>query len=385
MNYAEMEVSALETRLAEIGEEINAEDADLDALEAETRDIKAEMEKRRMAAQQKEEIRAAVAAGAGETKKTFEKEEKTKMTIDELRSSKAYAEAYANYIKTGRADECRALLSENAPDTSLATSGLLPVPSILEAGIKTAWENDQIMSRVRRSFVRGNLIVGFEVSATGAAVHDEGDEAPDEEVLTLGKVALVPETIKKFIRISTEVAALGGEEFLEYIRDELTYQIVKEAAKQGILDIVGAPATSNTGAIGVAVVTASPTVITIPAAAAYLADDAQNVCVIMNRQTEADFLAAQAAGGFSIDPFAGLPRVYTSALPSHTVATTGVCYAIVGDLNGLQYNFPEGADVKIVWDEYSEAEQDLIKVVGRQYAGHGITKPGAFVKICHEA
>ena len=385
MNYAEMEVSALETRLAEIGEEINADDADLDALEAETRDIKAEMEKRRMAAQQKEEIRAAVAAGAGETKKTFEKEEKTKMTIDELRSSKAYAEAYANYIKTGRADECRALLSENAPDTSLATSGLLPVPSILEAGIKTAWENDQIMSRVRRSFVRGNLIVGFEVSATGAAVHDEGDEAPDEEVLTLGKVALVPETIKKFIRISTEVAALGGEEFLEYIRDELTYQIVKEAAKQGILDIVGAPATSNTGAIGVAVVTASPTVITIRAAAAYLADDAQNVCVIMNRQTEADFLAAQAAGGFSIDPFAGLPRVYTSALPSYTVATTGVCYAIVGDLNGLQYNFPEGADVKIVWDEYSEAEQDLIKVVGRQYAGHGITKPGAFVKICHEA
>lgn len=385
MNYAEMEVSALETRLAEIGEEINADDADLDALEAETRDIKAEMEKRRMAAQQKEEIRAAVAAGAGETKKTFEKEEKNTMTIEELRSSKAYAEAYANYIKTGRADECRALLSENAPDTSLATSGLLPVPSILEAGIKTAWENDQIMSRVRRSFVRGNLIVGFEVSASGAAVHAEGDEAPDEEVLTLGKVALVPETIKKFIRISTEVAALGGEEFLEYIRDELTYQIVKEAAKQGILDIVGAPATSNTGAIGVAVVTASPTVITIPAAAAYLADDAQNVCVIMNRQTEADFLAAQAAGGFSIDPFAGLPRVYTSALPSYTVATTGVCYAIVGDLNGLQYNFPEGADVKIVWDEYSEAEQDLIKVVGRQYAGHGITKPGAFVKICHEA
>lgn len=385
MNYAEMEVSALETRLAEIGEEINADDADLDALEAETRDIKAEMEKRRMAAQQKEEIRAAVAAGAGETKKTFEKEEKTKMTIDELRSSKAYAEAYANYIKTGRADECRALLSENAPDTSIATSGLLPVPSILEAGIKTAWENDQIMSRVRRSFVRGNLIVGFEVSASGAAVHAEGDEAPDEEVLTLGKVALVPETIKKFIRISTEVAALGGEEFLEYIRDELTYRIVKEAAKRGILDIVGAPATSNTGAIGVAVVTASPTVITIPAAAAYLADDAQNVCVIMNRQTEADFLAAQAAGGFSIDPFAGLPRVYTSALPSYTVATTGVCYAIVGDLNGLQYNFPEGADVKIVWDEYSEAEQDLIKVVGRQYAGHGITKPGAFVKICHEA
>jgi HK97 family phage major capsid protein len=385
VNFSEMSVSELETRLAAIGEEINADDADLDALEDETRSIKAEMESRKQAEVKRNEIRDAVANGAGETKKEFEKEERETMTIEELRSSKAYAEAYANYIKTGRADECRALLSENAPDPSLATSGLLPVPSILEEGIKTAWENDQIMSRVRRSFVRGNLIIGFEVSATGAEVHDEGDDAPDEETLVLGKVALVPETIKKLIRISTEVAALGGEAFLEYIRDELTYQIVKEAAKQGILDIVGAPATSNTGAIGVDVVTASPTVITIPAAAAYLADDAQNVCVIMNRQTEADFLAAQAGGGFSIDPFAGLPRVYTSALPSYSVATTGVCYAIVGDLNGLQYNFPEGADVKIVWDEYSEAEKDLVKIVGRQYAGHGVTKPGAFVKIVHEA
>lgn len=381
MNYSEMEVSALETRLAAIGEEINADDADLDAIEAETRAIKAEMEKRRLAEQQKNEIREAVAAGAGETTKIFEKEEKRNMTIEELRSSKDYANAYANYIKTGRADECRALLSENAPDTTLATSGLLPVPSILEAGIKTAWENDGIMSRVRRSFVRGNLIVGFEVSATSAAVHDEGDEAPDEETLVLGKVALVPETIKKYIRISTEVAALGGEEFLAYIRDELTYQIVKEAAKQGILDIVGAPATSSTSAIGVAVVTASPTVVAIPTAAAYLADDASNVCVIMNRQTEAEFLAAQAAGSFSIDPFAGLDRVYTSALPSYAAAGTSSCYAIVGDLNGLQYNFPEGADVRIIWDELSEAEEDLIKVVGRQYAGHGVTKPGAFVKL----
>ena len=66
MNFAEMEVSALETRLAAIGEEINADDADLDALEQETRDIKAELEKRKAAEAQRNEIREAVAAGDGE-------------------------------------------------------------------------------------------------------------------------------------------------------------------------------------------------------------------------------------------------------------------------------------------------------------------------------
>ena len=46
MKIDEMTVSEIETRLAAISEEINADDADLDALEAETRSLKAAMEKR---------------------------------------------------------------------------------------------------------------------------------------------------------------------------------------------------------------------------------------------------------------------------------------------------------------------------------------------------
>ena len=54
---------------------------------------------------------------------------------------------------------------------------------------------------------------------------------------------------------------------------------------------------------------------------------------------------------------------------------------IVGDLRGEQVNYPEGDGVVIKWDELSLAEKDLVKVVGRQYAGHGVTRPGTLVRV----
>jgi hypothetical protein len=106
----------------------------------------------------------------------------------------------------------------------------------------------------------------------------------------------------------------------------------------------------------------------------------------MNRLTDVEFLAAQAAGNFAIDPFAGLPRVYTSALPSYATATAGTgVYAIVGDLSGVTVNFPEGDGVVIKYDEMSEAEADLVKVVGRIYAAHDVTGPGKLAKLVKPA
>ena len=101
----------------------------------------------------------------------------------------------------------------------------------------------------------------------------------------------------------------------------------------------------------------------------------------MNRLTETEFLAAQAAGSFSIDPFAGLPRVYTSALKAYSAASSGETYAIVGDLSALQFNFPEGDGIVLKYDDLSLAEAELVKVVGRQYAGHGVTAPGRLVQM----
>lgn len=382
MEIKEMTIDQLLERRSAIVAEIDAPEADLDALENEVRSINEELEARKAAETKRNDIRAAVAAGNGQTVETFEKkeEERKTMTLDEVRALPKYVEAYKKYIITNDATECRSIITENAPET-VTGSGPVPVPVIVDGFIRTAWERDGIMSRVRRTFIRGNLRVSFERSADPAVVHQEGTEHPQEETLLLGVVEMVPANIKKWITITDEALAMGGEEFLRYVYDEITYQIVRKAAGDGVQDILDAPAANGANAIGVPVVTAAPSVTTIPAAAANLSDEATNVVVVMNRLTEVEFLNAQAAGSFNIDPFAGLPRVYTSKLPAYSAAASGAVYAVVGDLSALQYNFPEGDGVVLKYDDLSLAEEDLVKVVGRLYAAHAVTAPGRLVKI----
>ena len=377
MDFSAMTIDQLMERRSAIAVELDAPEADLDALEAEVRAINDEIENRKQAEQRKTDLRAAVANGAGEvTNKPVEEEHK--MTVEEIRKSNEYINAYAEYIKSGNDKECRALLTENA-------SGVLPVPVLVDEIVRTAWDNDQILRRVRRTFFKGNLKVAFERSATAAAVHTEGTSAPSEESLVLGIVTMIPANIKKWIRISDEAVAMGGEAFLRYIYDELTYQIIKKLAAEVVNDIKGANTTHGSTAVGIPKVNAAPALGTIASAMGYLTDEATDNVVIINRLSWSAFKAAQYAGNFSVDPFEGLTVLFSDALPAYASADDNAVYAIVGDLKGAQVNFPEGDGVVIKWDDLSEAEADLVKVVGRQYAAHAVTAPGRFVNITKPA
>lgn len=191
MNFEEMTVDQMEERLAAISVESENEDADLNALEEEARGIKNEMEARKAAAREAEEVREKVAAGAGFVTEEIKTEEKP-MSEMEIRNSKQYIDAYAEYIKSEDPTECRALLTENG-------SGTVAVPELVYDIVKTAWAREGIMAQVRKSYIQGNLKVGFEKSADGAVVHTEGAAAVDEESLVLGTVNLVPKSIKKWI------------------------------------------------------------------------------------------------------------------------------------------------------------------------------------------
>ena len=373
MELKTMSVEQLEERKAEIAGLLDQPDADLDALEAEVRSIKEELEARKAAAAQREEIRKAVAAGAGTVVEEIKEERKT-MTNEEIRSSKAYIDAFAKYLLNEDDRECRSLLTETV-------SGTVPVPAFVDGIIHAAWENDAILSRVKKTYIRGNLKVAFERSADPAYAHTEGTTAVTEESLTLGIVTMIPKNIKKWITISDEAIAMDGETLVRYIYDEVTYQIVKELAKLAVSDIAGASTSHSASAVGVPKITQAPGVVTIPTAAANLSDQARNVVVIMNRLSEVEFLSAAAAASYAIDPFAGLTKVYTSALPAYSTASANAVYAIVGDLDGLQVNYPEGDDIAIKYDDLSLAEKDLVKIVGRQYAAHGVTAPGKFCNI----
>lgn len=376
MEIKEMTVEQLEERKAAIAAEIDNEDADLDALEAEVRAIKEEIESRKAEEAKKAEIRAAVASGEGETTKTFKTEERKDMDINEIRSSKEYINAFANYIKTGKDDECRALL------TTLV-SGQVPVPTIIEGRIRQAWQRNGLMDLVRKTYVPGILKVGFELSADPAYIHTEGSTANTEEALTFGVVTMTPESIKKWITISDEALDLGGEEFLYYIYDEVTYQIAKKAQSELLAKITALTASATSVAVGVGVVAGTPSLGVVASAIGQLSDQASNPVVVMNKGTWAQFKAAQYAGSYSVDPFEGRDVYFDSSLPVYaTTGTAGATWMIVGDFGeGAQANFPKGDEVTLKYDDMSMAERDLVKVVGREYVGLGIVADHAFCKV----
>ena len=375
MELKEMTIEELEARKSAIVAELDVEGADLNALEAEIKSIKEEMEARKAVEAQKEEIRKTVAESTAPVIVQDFKEEKREMkTNDEIRASKEYVDAFARYLINEDDRECRALLTTDA-------SGSVPVPTIVDEIIRTAWENNDILSRVRRTYIRGNLKVAFELSADGAYVHNEGTTAPTEESLALGIVTMIPKNIKKWITISDEAITMGGENLVRYIYDELTYQIAKKLAALVVNDIKSAPQVADNDEASVAKITAAPGLTTIATAFANISDEASDTVIIMNKLTYADFKAAFAAGNFAVDPFEGFTVLFSSELPAYSSASANAVYAAVGDLKGVQVNFPEGDGVVIKYDDVTEAEKDMVKIVGRQYAAHALTACGRFCVI----
>ena len=377
MDIKEMTIEELMERRSAIASDIDAPEADLDALEAEARSINEEIESRKAAETKRNEIRTAVANGDGEIKEIFEEKREKPMTLEEIRSSKEYVNAFANYIKTGDDSECRAaLLTANV-------SGQVPVPTIIEGRIRTAWNRLGLMDLVRKTYVRGNLKIGFELSATGAVVHTEGTAAPDDETLTFGVVNLIPASIKKWIKISDEARDMGGEEFLFYIYDELTYQIAKKAQEELLAKITACTASATASTAGVGVVAGTPSVGLVASAMGTLSDEAANPVIVMNKGSWSQFKAAQYAGSFSVDPFEGLPVYFDNTLPAYTAGgTTGSTWMIVGDFGvGAHANFPNGDEITIKYDDLSLAESDLVKIVGREYVALGVVANMAFCKV----
>ena len=295
--------------------------------------------------------------------------------MEEIRNSKEYIDAYAEYIKTGDATECRSLLSENA------TNGTVAVPDMVYGLVKTAWEKEGIISRVRKSYLKGNLKVSFEISGSDAQTHNEG-AAVSEEELVLGVVELVPASIKKWVGVSDEALGLRGESFLQYIYDELTYRIAKKAADLLVAKIEAAGTVSTTTAPGVPVISANVAMGTVASAIAALSDEAANPVIIMNKATWAAFKSVQYTANYAADPFEGLPVVFNNSVKAYGAASTGDTYAIVGDLDeGALANFPDGEDIRIKYDEMTLATNDLVRIIGRQFVGIGVVAPNAFVKI----
>ena len=287
----------------------------------------------------------------------------------ETRNSKEYINAYAEYIKNDNAEECRALLTTGA-------SGTVEVPDMVFETIKTAWQREDLMSLVRTISVKGNLKVQFEVSGSEAVIHTEGGSAVSEEELILGVVQLTPVSIKKWISLSDEVLDMKGEEFLNYIYDEITYKIAKKCADTLVSKIAQLPQTLQANASGVYdkvsanKITEAPGVATIVKAASQLSDEARDITIVMNKATDANFIAAQLAANYGTDIYRGYRVVFNNSLPAYDSANAGAIYAIVGDFaEGALANYPEGEGISLKYDDTTLMTSDLVRILGRRYVG----------------
>ena len=375
----------IEQRKAEIDAALETPEADLEALGEEARKLAEEsdqlniqLEELKKQAAEEEELRQKIADGeVGETIEEF-KQEETKMTDLEIRGSAEYAEAYKNYIISGDGKECRSLLTTNA-------SGDVPVPVLVEGIIQHAWESNTFLSKVRKTSFRGNLKVPFEKSADPAYVHTEGTTGLTEEDLQLGIVTLTPANIKKWIKISDESVAMGGEDFVRYVYEELAQRILEKLVKELVAKANAAGTTHSDTVIGIPKVTEAPGVNVAQNAADQLSEEATDLCIVLNPLSISAFRDAYAAGYFGVDPFAGMTVIKCSALPAYSSADANAMYGLVGDLKAFQVNYPEGEGIVTKWDDLTYAEDDMVKVVARQYAGYGVTAPGRLVKLCKPA
>lgn len=367
----------IEKRLAEIGTEIDAADEEkinslneeLNALETRKGEIKME--------ERKADMKAVIEGAGNVIEKAPAKEERT---LESVKASAEYVDAFANYIKTGSDKECRALL------TDLVDGGSVPTPTVIDDFINTAWERANLISRVRRVSIKGTAKFPFEYSATGASVHTEGSDAPAEEELVLGTVEVQPQMLKKWIKVSDEVIELKGQAFLDYVYDEIEERILELADSQVIAAIKAAPAAATTSAAGVRAITvADVDFTTIFQAQAELVSGARNQVAIMNKKMYFNkFMGLKDTADrpiYNIVSENGRPSYYINGVEVLFDDSMQDNELIVGDLSGVIMNLPNNKEVSFVTDALSLAEVDLVKIVGKMYAGIGVVKDGYFCKV----
>lgn len=358
MELKEMTIEELQERKAAISAECEAPEADLDALTEEVRGINAELEARKQAEAQKAEIRAAVAMGEGKTIQNIASEERNDMENTEIRKNEMI-DALAEYIKGRATSEQRAMLL-----TTDATNGVVKVSNIVDDYIWTDWDKSPILSRIRKVYVQGNYSVGYEASATGAVKHTEGAAAPTEETLTIAYINFVAEYYKKWIRVSDRVLALKGRAFMDYLFAEFGHQLAVALENAVVAEIAASTLSAK--------VTNPIDNTAVMAGFAALSDEATNPVVIASKATYAAIMNERATTGAKIeDPFNGFEVLFNNTV-------TGL---LVGDLDGVVANFPEGEDFKFIVDDTSLAEQDLVKIVGKILVDMHLVRPNGFAVV----
>lgn len=300
----------------------------------------------------------------------------------DVRNTPEFIHEWRKAVMSGDDKNFRALLTTMAEGTA-------PVPTYLQGRVEAAWERLSILNELTITNFKGIVAVPYEVSASPAVFHAEGGDAVTEEQLVIGQTLLQPVMLKKFLRVSDEVESLTDEQFMDYIADEIIYQI-NLLAETSVVS-----RNAQTGIVGM---TNSDLAVSVTSALSFnsinegLAElvEAVDPVVIVNRKTFFNNIMGltdlqqrpiyQIATDNASKPayfVNGVRVLFSNGLKDYDTASNGDPWAIVGDLRAYRLNLPNGRIPTVLYDPYTQAEADMNKYVGKLLAAGDIVRPDA--------
>lgn len=212
MEIKEMNLKDVEERLNDIREEIENDDADIDALETEVRNLNVRKEElHTMETRRKEKIME-IRSGMGEVIRTFEEEKKLNRTF--APDTIEYRDAYLKNLqgKTLNAEE-RAAVSATAA-----------IPTETMNMIIGRLEMVPLLSAVDMTYIPGNVTYPVEGTVNDASWVAMGTAATDSAD-TITSISLSAYKLIKTIEITADVAAMAISAFQNWLVSRLSNKI----------------------------------------------------------------------------------------------------------------------------------------------------------------
>lgn len=212
MEIKEMNLKDVEERLNAIREEIENDDADIDALETEVRNLNVRKEElHTMETRRKEKIME-IRSGMGEVIRTFEEEKKLNRTF--APDTIEYRDAYLKNLqgKTLNAEE-RAAVSATAA-----------IPTETMNMIIGRLEMVPLLSAVDMTYIPGNVTYPVEGTVNDASWVVMGTAATDSAD-TITSISLSAYKLIKTIEITADVAAMAISAFQNWLVSRLSNKI----------------------------------------------------------------------------------------------------------------------------------------------------------------
>ena len=251
MDFSTMSVEELLERRSAIAGELDAPEADLDALENEVRSINEEIEKRKAAEQKRNDLRAAVAAGDGETTDTFKTDKEERKEMFEINSIEYRNAWLKNMLGREVSVEERAALASAGAVIPTMTVNAVWDKLVKKAELLGRVDVTQFPNYVRFPVATANN------AATSQAVGGTITESSD----VIGYVDLIPNEYVKLLTVGADIDHMAIDAVHDWIVDNLVGQI-RYAINKDILVGTGTNSLKGLTASVTANATAIPATVT---------------------------------------------------------------------------------------------------------------------------